>query len=127
MAVTSALRTVASVIFWVLLGVLWGGAFASFSCVVVERGLRDTGGRSHCICGRQLTWYENIPVVSWAVLRGRARCCRASIPAWYWYAEIVGAAGWGAAAAIGQVYGLLAAAVVNVVVVAAIRHRRASR
>jgi leader peptidase (prepilin peptidase)/N-methyltransferase len=30
-------------------------------------------------CKRQLSWYENVPVVSWAVLRGRCRTCKAPI------------------------------------------------
>ena len=30
-------------------------------------------------CGRLLSWYENIPIVSWAVLRGRCRTCGAPI------------------------------------------------
>ena len=35
---------------------------------------------SHCMtCNRQLAWYENVPVFSWLVLRGRCRTCRTSI------------------------------------------------
>src|SRR5882757_8257729 len=30
---------------------------------------------SHCACGQPIAWYDNIPVFSWLVLRGRARCC----------------------------------------------------
>lgn len=26
-------------------------------------------------CGRQLRWYENIPVVSWVIQAGKSRCC----------------------------------------------------
>lgn len=40
--------------------------------------------RSHCPrCGHQLSWYENIPVVSWLALRGRCRNCKAPISAQY--------------------------------------------
>ena len=36
--------------------------------------------RSHCPhCGHQLAWYENIPVLSWLVLRGKCRSCKAPI------------------------------------------------
>ena len=36
--------------------------------------------RSHCPhCGHQLSWYENIPVLSRLALRGRCRHCRARI------------------------------------------------
>jgi leader peptidase (prepilin peptidase)/N-methyltransferase len=30
---------------------------------------------SHCACGKPIAWYDNIPVLSWFILRGRARCC----------------------------------------------------
>lgn len=30
---------------------------------------------SHCRCGTPISWYDNIPILSWFVLRGRARCC----------------------------------------------------
>src|SRR3954469_1604835 len=39
---------------------------------------------SHCTaCNRPLSWYENIPLVSWLWLRGRCRTCRAPISAVY--------------------------------------------
>jgi leader peptidase (prepilin peptidase)/N-methyltransferase len=34
-------------------------------------------------CARRLAWYENVPVVSWLVLLGRCRTCRASISSRY--------------------------------------------
>ncbi|ASR43591.1 methyltransferase [Xanthomonas citri pv. mangiferaeindicae] len=40
--------------------------------------------RSHCPhCGHQLSWYENIPVISWLALRGRCRSCKAPISVQY--------------------------------------------
>jgi leader peptidase (prepilin peptidase) / N-methyltransferase len=39
-----------------------------------------TEGRSHCPrCGHQIRAYDNIPVVSWLLLRGRCRDCDAPI------------------------------------------------
>jgi leader peptidase (prepilin peptidase)/N-methyltransferase len=39
---------------------------------------------SHCTCcNRPLSWYENIPLVSWLVLRGRCRTCQQRISAMY--------------------------------------------
>lgn len=36
--------------------------------------------RSHCLhCRHQLAWYDLIPLVSWAMLRGKCRYCHASI------------------------------------------------
>jgi len=34
-------------------------------------------------CGRALSWYENVPVLSWAVLRGRCRTCKAPVSVVY--------------------------------------------
>ena len=40
--------------------------------------------RSRCPkCGHQLAWFENIPLVSWIVLRARCRCCDEPISAIY--------------------------------------------
>ena len=30
---------------------------------------------SHCVCGQPVRWYDNIPILSWFILRGKARCC----------------------------------------------------
>ena len=46
--------------------------------------------RSHCPhCGHQLSWYENIPVLSWLALRGKCRSCKAPISAQYPAVELV--------------------------------------
>jgi leader peptidase (prepilin peptidase)/N-methyltransferase len=45
---------------------------------------------SHCTsCNRALSWYENIPVVSWMVLRGRCRTCGSPISIQYPLVEAV--------------------------------------
>lgn len=45
--------------------------------------------RSYCdFCGRQLRWYENIPIVSWLVLKGRTKCCHNPLPWEYPVVEI---------------------------------------
>ena len=44
---------------------------------------------SHCTtCNRTLRWYENVPIFSWAVLRGRCRTCRSRIAARYPIVEL---------------------------------------
>jgi leader peptidase (prepilin peptidase)/N-methyltransferase len=46
--------------------------------------------RSACLsCGRELAWYDNVPVVSYLVLRGRCRGCGASIGVRYLAVELV--------------------------------------
>jgi len=41
-------------------------------------------GRSRCpACGHGIAWYDNIPVLSWLLLRGRCRSCDAGISVRY--------------------------------------------
>ena len=62
---------------------LLGLAFGSFLNVCLSRWPNDESvvqPRSHCRnCARTLSWWENIPLVSWLALRGRCRTCRAPI------------------------------------------------
>ena len=47
--------------------------------------------RSHCPhCSAQLAWYDNIPLVSWLVLKAKCRHCSAPIPARYFVQEVAG-------------------------------------
>lgn len=40
--------------------------------------------RSFCdFCGIGLPWYDNIPVLSWVILRGKTRCCHKKLPSIY--------------------------------------------
>lgn len=56
--------------------------------------------RSRCPqCGHKLRWWENIPVFSWLVLRGRCSACKTSI-AWRYPAVELTTAGLFAAAAL---------------------------
>jgi len=46
--------------------------------------------RSHCPhCKHQLSWYENIPVLSWLALRGKCRNCKAPISFQYPFVELL--------------------------------------
>jgi leader peptidase (prepilin peptidase)/N-methyltransferase len=60
-----------------------GIAIGSFLNVVVARvPLHQSivAPSSRCMsCGNELAWYDNVPVVSWVVLRGRCRTCGTSI------------------------------------------------
>ena len=40
-------------------------------------------------CGKEIRWYDNVPLVSYAVLRGRCRHCHARIPLVYPAVELV--------------------------------------
>ena len=44
---------------------------------------------SHCsACGAPIPWYNNLPIISWWVLRGRAACCGTRIDKRYWVVEL---------------------------------------
>jgi len=84
------------------LGVL-GLVVGSFLNVVIARvpqGESIVHPGSRCPrCGHALAFYENVPLVSWAVLRGRCRACTAPIPPRYPAVELLTAllflaAGW---------------------------------
>ena len=46
--------------------------------------------RSHCPhCGHQLSWYENIPLLSWLALGGKCRSCKAPISFQYPLVELL--------------------------------------
>jgi len=70
-------------------GGLLAGSFVTVVAHRVPRGESIVGPRSRCpACGVQIAAYDNVPVFSWAFLRGRARCCGASISARYPLAEL---------------------------------------
>ncbi|MCD7101131.1 prepilin peptidase [Pseudoclavibacter sp. 13-3] len=75
-----------------VLGLLIG----SFLNVVIYRVPRQqslNAPRSHCTsCDRPLAWFENIPLLSWLVLRGRCRTCKARISLRYPVIEALTAA-----------------------------------
>ena len=57
---------------------LLGAIVGSFLNVVIYRvpaGKSIVRPGSHCACGTPIAWYDNIPVLSWFILRGKARCC----------------------------------------------------
>jgi leader peptidase (prepilin peptidase)/N-methyltransferase len=66
-----------------LLAGLFGLTFGSFFNVCIERLPSHRSvvkPRSHCpTCGAAIAWYDNIPLVSFALLRARCRSCNARI------------------------------------------------
>lgn len=62
---------------------LFGAAIGSFLNVVIYRNLKGqswVSGRSKCeSCGKQIHWYDNIPLLSFMILRGRCRYCRTKL------------------------------------------------
>jgi leader peptidase (prepilin peptidase) / N-methyltransferase len=80
------------VLLYVLSFVL-GLAFGSFLNVVIYRLPRHESllrPGSHCPrCGTAIRWYDNVPLVSWVVLKGRCRSCSAPISLRYPLVEAI--------------------------------------
>lgn len=71
------------------LGGLMVGSFVTVVAHRVPRGESIVRPRSRCAsCGTQIAAYDNVPVVSWLVLRGRSRCCGERISPRYPLAEL---------------------------------------
>lgn len=71
------------------LGGLATGSFVTVVAHRVPRGESVVAPRSRCPgCGARIAAYDNVPVFSWLLLRGRARCCGAAISARYPLTEL---------------------------------------
>ena len=80
----------------IMFAAAFGAVIGSFLNVCIYRiptGRSVVSPGSACgSCGHMLAWYENIPVVSYVVLRGRCRACRSPISLRYPFVEILTAA-----------------------------------
>ncbi len=78
--------------FFPICAALFGAIVGSFLNVVIYRMPLDksivTPG-SHCSCGKPIAWYDNIPVLSWFILRGKARCCGRAYSFRYAFVELL--------------------------------------
>ena len=69
-----------------------GACIGSFLNVVILRlpaGESLSRPRSHCACGKPIAWRDNIPILSWLLLRGKARCCGRPFSARYPLVELL--------------------------------------
>ena len=80
-------------IFSIVAFFLFGLVFGSFLNVCIYRLPRDlsvVSPRSFCpACATPIAFYDNIPVLSWIILRGRCRNCRAPISPRYAVVELM--------------------------------------
>jgi leader peptidase (prepilin peptidase)/N-methyltransferase len=77
------------------------GSFLTVVAHRVPRGESVVAGRSQCPgCGAQIAAYDNVPVLSWLLLRGRARCCGEPISSRYPLTELTLGALFAAVAAV---------------------------
>jgi leader peptidase (prepilin peptidase)/N-methyltransferase len=76
------------------IGVSLGLVFGSFLNVVIHRVPRGESvvfPASHCTsCGAPIRAFDNLPLLGWLLLRGRARCCGAAISPRYPLVELLG-------------------------------------
>lgn len=92
-----AFRQIQATAPWVfpLLAGLFGACVGSFLNVCIYRIPKNESivmPGSHCACGKPIAWYDNIPVLSWFILRGKARCCGRSFSFRYPAIELLTAA-----------------------------------
>ncbi|MGB9911053.1 MAG: prepilin peptidase [Microgenomates group bacterium] len=67
------------------------GSFVNCLVWRLHQGLSPIGGRSICpSCKKQIRWYDNIPLVSFVLLKGRCRDCHSPIPYHYPLVELSG-------------------------------------
>lgn len=72
-------------ILFIILMFILGAALGSFLCCQVRRlnskkTKKSFGNRSICLhCKKTLKWYDNIPIISWLILKGKCRNCHKKI------------------------------------------------
>ena len=74
---------------------IFGSIWGSFSNVCIHRipyNISVIKGRSHCpSCKKQIRWYDNIPLLSFIVLKAKCRECSAKIDLKYFLVELISA------------------------------------
>lgn len=69
--------------FWAPVFFLYGALFGSFANVIIYRlplGQSIVTPRSRCReCKTMIAWYDNLPIVSFLILRGRCRHCKTKV------------------------------------------------
>ena len=78
--------------FFATFSFIFGAITGSFLNVCIyripaERSVIYPG--STCSCGQRIAWYNNIPIFSWLILRGRASCCGARFSVRYPIIELL--------------------------------------
>jgi len=80
--------------FGVVVAAIWGALWGSFLNVVIERLPRGESllrPGSHCMsCGEAVRIYDNVPILSYLLLRGRCRHCSTGYSPRYLLVELLG-------------------------------------
>ena len=67
------------------------GSFLNVVIYRVPNGVSFAKGRSYCpACKQQIKFYDNIPLLSWIILKGKCRNCKSNISIRYPIVELLG-------------------------------------
>ena len=76
-------------IFVIILGALWG-SFANVCILRLPQNKGVVSGRSYCPkCKKKIIWKDNIPIISYILLKGKCRKCKKSISSQYALVEML--------------------------------------
>ena len=68
---------------YLLIAIIYGVIIGSFLNVCIYRIPKNESivvRRSHCMsCGKQIKWYDLVPLISFLILRGKCRYCKAKL------------------------------------------------
>lgn len=71
------------------------GSFLNVLIYRIPKGEEFVKTPSHCMtCGHNLSWYENIPLISWLLQGGKCRACGVKLSAQYPIVEALNGAMW---------------------------------
>jgi len=71
------------------------GSFSNVCVYRIPRGESIAFPASHCPnCQHDIAWYDNIPLLSWLVLKGKCRHCQLAISARYPFLEVLMGLSW---------------------------------
>ncbi len=65
------------------------GSFFNVCIYRIPKGDSVVKPGSRCDCGQSIAWYDNLPVLSWILMRGKARCCGKSFSIRYLVVEVL--------------------------------------
>ena len=76
-------------IFVIILGALWG-SFANVCIIRMPQGKGVVVGRSFCVkCNKKIQWFDNIPIISYLLLKSKCRNCKTKISFQYFLVESI--------------------------------------
>ena len=76
-------------IFVIILGALWG-SFANVCIIRMPQGKGVIVGRSFCVkCNKKIQWFDNIPIISYLLLKFKCRNCKTKISFQYFLVETI--------------------------------------